>query len=176
MGAIFSRKTPESEPLIIPSADTLPEASSRFQKGIDVLAALKANKLPSQDQLNTFLQLSLLDVLNADGVAGHGPVSEDVKKLVLDVRESVEAVFQIGMEKNDDDRVQDLLFECSKIEATPIRVPRSCPHAINERTRRICRGHAKPAAGCIGAWEVAGGGVVGFGGMGGSNFRRGSTF
>jgi hypothetical protein len=100
MGAIFSRKTPESEPLIIPSADTLPEASSRFQKGIDVLAALKANKLPSQDQLNTFLQLSLLDVLNADGVAGHGPVSEDVKKLVLDVRESVEAVFQIGMEKN----------------------------------------------------------------------------
>ena len=101
MGVLFSRSSPESQPLIIPSTDTLPEPTSRFQKGIDVLAALKANKLPSQEQLNSFLRLVLhADVLDVDGVAGHGPVSDDVKKVVFDVRESVEAVLQIGMEKN----------------------------------------------------------------------------
>ena len=101
MGSAFSRKPPESEPLVAPPSDTLPEPTSHFQKAIDVLAALKANKLPSQDQFNAVLRLFLrADVLDVDGVAGHGPVSDDVKKVVLDVRELVEAGLQIGMEKN----------------------------------------------------------------------------
>ena len=101
MGANFSRKSPESEPLITSETDSLPKPTSRFQKAIDILAALKANKLPSQDQLNGFLQCLLrAEVLDVGGVAGHGPVSNDVKKVVLDARELFEAVLQIGMERN----------------------------------------------------------------------------
>ena len=101
MGAVFSRKSPESEWLIASETDSLPEPTSRFQKVIDVLAALKANKLPSQDQINAFLQCLLrAEALDVGGVAGHGPVSDDVKKVVLDARELFEAVLQIGMEKN----------------------------------------------------------------------------
>ena len=101
MGTTFSRKAAESEPLVVPPSDSLPEPTSYFQKAIDILAALKANKLPSQDQLNAFLRLFLrTDMLDVDKVAGHGPVSDHVKKVVLDVREVIEATVQIGMEKN----------------------------------------------------------------------------
>jgi hypothetical protein len=153
MGVCFSyslrrRKSPEHEPLLASqtsSTDSLPEPNSHFQKAIDVLAALKANKYPSQDQLNSFFQLLLrsdvLDV-NGNGVSGYGPVSDDVRKVVLDARELVEAVLMIGMEKNseqtlhhinigcrckyvfriDDDKFQELLFKSSTIDATPVRV------------------------------------------------------
>ena len=83
----------------------------------------------------------MLDV-NGNGVSGYGPVSDDVRKVVLDARELVEAVLMIGMEKNseqtlhhinigcgckyvfriDDDKFQELLFKSSTIDATPVRV------------------------------------------------------
>jgi hypothetical protein len=95
----------ESEPLLASqtsSADSLPEPTNYIQKATDILAALKANKHPSQEQLNQFLQLLLrsefLDV-NVP-TTGYGPVSDDVKKVVLDLRELVEALLMIGMEKN----------------------------------------------------------------------------
>jgi hypothetical protein len=120
MGASFSRKSVESEPLIAPTPDSPPEPTSRFQKAIDVLAALKANKLPSQDQLNAFLQ-SLLraNLLDVGGVAGHGPISDDVKKVVQDVKELFEAVLQIGMEKNGESSV-DIL--CVNVVLTPLQM------------------------------------------------------
>jgi len=111
MGFCFSccrrrRESPEHEPLLSAqtnSTESLPEPTSHIQKAIDVLAALKANKLPSQNQLNSFLQSVLrsdvLDV-NGHGVTGYGPVSDDARKVILDLRECIEAVLQIGMEKN----------------------------------------------------------------------------
>jgi hypothetical protein len=97
----------ESEPLLASqtsSADSLPEPTNYIQKATDILATLKANKYPSQEQLNQFLQLllrsELLDVNVNVPTTGYGPVSDDVKKVVLDLRELVEALLMIGMEKN----------------------------------------------------------------------------
>jgi hypothetical protein len=110
MGSCFSccrrRDSPEREPLLsarINSTESLPEPTSHIQKAIDVLATLKANKLPSQNQLNSFLQSVLhSDVLDVNGhaVTGYGPVSNEARKVILDLRECIEAVLQIGMEKN----------------------------------------------------------------------------
>ncbi|KIM72026.1 hypothetical protein PILCRDRAFT_16512 [Piloderma croceum F 1598] len=132
MGFCFSccrrRDSPEREPLLSArthSTESLPEPTSHIQKAIDVLAALKANKLPSQNQLNLFLQSVLrsdvLDV-NGHGVTGYGPVSDDARKVILDLRECIEAVLQIGMEKNADNKLQDLLFQSSRIQSSPIRI------------------------------------------------------
>jgi len=97
----------ESEPLLASqtsSADSLPEPTNYIQKATDILATLKANKYPSQEQLNQFSQLLLcsefLDVNVNVPTTGYGPVSDDVKKVVLDLRELVEALLMIGMEKN----------------------------------------------------------------------------
>ena len=91
----------EREPLLAPQPSSVPEPTTKFQKVIDVLAALKANKLPSQDQFNLFLQVLLRsDVLDVGVTPGHGPVGDDARKVVLDARECLEAALQIGMEKN----------------------------------------------------------------------------
>jgi hypothetical protein len=113
MGFCFSccrrrPKSPEREPLLpsrTDSTESLPEPTSHVQKAIDVLAAFKANKLPSQSQLNSFLRSVLhsdvLDV-NGHGVTGYGPISDDTRKAILDLRECIEAVLQIGLEKNSE--------------------------------------------------------------------------
>jgi hypothetical protein len=135
------RSNSEHEPLLAPQPGSVPEPTTKFQKAIDALAALKANKLPSQNQLHSFLQVLLRsDVLDVGVTPGHGPVGDDARNVVLDVRECLEAALQIGMEKNgeslqhqgmagtysnrpiDDDRLQNFLFESSRIDATPIRV------------------------------------------------------
>jgi hypothetical protein len=64
------RKSPEREP-------PLPSRTDSTESLPDVLAAFKGNKLPSQNQLDSFLQSVLhsddLDV-NGDGVTGYGPI------------------------------------------------------------------------------------------------------
>lgn len=114
MGLCFSccrrqtQKSYECEPLLGPQSDLLPPTSN-VQKAIDVLAALKAKKFPSQDQLNAFLQVILRsEVLNVHGISGYGPVSDDARKVVLDVRECIDALLQIGMEKNG------VYYNCSR--------------------------------------------------------------
>lgn len=107
MGFCFSccrrRKSSERQPLLAPNKDPLPPPKSLVEKAVDILAALKANKLPSQSQLNTFLQLTLRsDFLEVQGLPGYGPVSDDARKVILDLRECVDAILQIGMEKNGD--------------------------------------------------------------------------
>lgn len=65
-----------------------------------MLAALKAHKLPSQVQIDAAVRALLnSDVLDVSGL-GYGPVSDDARKVVGDVRECLEALGQIGLEKN----------------------------------------------------------------------------
>lgn len=102
MGFFFSccrrHTSEEREHLLDSQHDLLPPPTSHLQKVVDVLAALKAKKLPSQNQLNAILQVLLRsDVLN---VHGYRPTSDDARKVVLDVRECVQALLQIGLEKN----------------------------------------------------------------------------
>lgn len=105
MGFCFSccrrQELEEFEPLLSSQSDSLPPPTSHVQKAVDVLAALKAKKFPSQDQLNAFLQVLLRsEVLNIHGISGYGPVSDDACKVILDVRECIAALLLIGMEKN----------------------------------------------------------------------------
>lgn len=105
MGSCLSccrrQKSQECEPLLSSQFDSLPPSTSHVQKAVDVLAALKAKKLPSQDQLNAFLRVLLCsEVLDVHGITGYGPISDDARKIVLDVRGCIDALLQIGMEKN----------------------------------------------------------------------------
>lgn len=104
MGFCFSccrrRRSPEQQPLLSSPDDNLPPARSHVDKAVDVLAALNAGKLPSQDQLSHFLQIVLRSDILRDSGLGYGPVSANAKKVLDDSRELVEALLQLGLEKN----------------------------------------------------------------------------
>lgn len=75
-------------------------------KIVDVLAALNAGKLPTQDQISSFLQVLLKSELlrevqdKGKVVPGYGPLSKEGRKVLADVRALVQAALQFGMEKN----------------------------------------------------------------------------
>lgn len=68
----------------------------------DILGALQKGKLPSQDQLNLICQNILKSGLLRDeaSIAGHGSLSRSGRRVLDDAREIVEALLQIGLEKN----------------------------------------------------------------------------
>lgn len=63
----------------------------------NVLAALRTGKLPSQPQLNEFIQ-SLLRFIAPH--PSYGPLSEPGRQLVSDFRELLEVLLITGIEKN----------------------------------------------------------------------------
>ena len=108
MGSCFSccrrRKSPEREPLLPQHRndsqdELLPSPTSPLEKVVDVLGALKAGKLPSQAQLNAIIrELMSSEVLDTQSgmASGYGPVSDDVRKVVLDVRECLQTILDAG--------------------------------------------------------------------------------
>jgi len=97
-----------------------------LDKVADVLAALKAGKLPSQDQLHILVKEFLAsDALKASNVAG-GALDADLaaesEKLVFNLREACVAVLQLGMEKNDDDKFQDLVYHMRRLSSDAVKV------------------------------------------------------
>lgn len=73
--------------------------TSPLEKLVDILGALKAGKVPSQAQLNIIIrELLQSEVLQANSGlgAGYGPVSDDVGKVVMDVRECLQVVLDAG--------------------------------------------------------------------------------
>ncbi|KAF8588045.1 hypothetical protein K439DRAFT_1630079 [Ramaria rubella] len=143
MGFCFSccRSTPgnsEHEPLLhgesFPDATTdPPPPESRIEKVADAFGALRVGKLPSQEQINVALRKVLHSgVLTVDDseddslqyvlLGQYGPLSERGTKVIKDIRELVEAVIQFGMEKNDDDRIQDFIYQNSQIGDAPVGV------------------------------------------------------
>lgn len=88
-----------------------PPPDEPLSKLADVLAALSAGKLPSQTQINNFLQrvlqLNLLhDTQDArprptpDVLKGNGPLSKRGRKVIQDLEEVIQALLQFGTEKN----------------------------------------------------------------------------
>lgn len=104
---ILQESSEDSEALL-PQQDAEPQTSP-FQKMAEVLAALNIGKYPSQDQISRALQKLLKSsALRPDApteVLGTRPssgVSISGRRFIEHVREIIEAVLQIGLEKNSD--------------------------------------------------------------------------
>jgi hypothetical protein len=100
------KKSSEREPLLPSYRDDptgLEPPEPLFYKIAEFLNALQKGKLPSQDQLNIILQNILKSSLLRDDshvVPRYGSLSQSGERVLDDVREMVEALLQIGMEKN----------------------------------------------------------------------------
>jgi Family of unknown function (DUF5923) len=105
------RKSSERKPLLpTRHGDTVPESNNQghppeplFYKLADIIGAIQKGKLPSQDQLNIILQTILKSGLLRDEgqvVYGYGSFSRNGRRVLEDTTEMIEAILQIGMEKN----------------------------------------------------------------------------
>ncbi|KAJ3514706.1 hypothetical protein NLJ89_g2228 [Agrocybe chaxingu] len=105
---------------------------STVDKVVDALAALKEGKLPTQEQLNRFLQVLLKSEFLKEELGrfttGNGPTSRQGRKVLWDVREVVEAFLQFAMEKNADDKFQDLYSQVLELDTPPIEVSMNVDH------------------------------------------------
>ncbi|KAJ2918964.1 hypothetical protein MD484_g1432, partial [Candolleomyces efflorescens] len=110
------------------------EEKTLIDKLVDMFAALSKGKLPSQDQFTRILQALLssdllrTSLINTDAASiyGSGPNSQKGQKVIEDARNLVQAMLQFTMEKNDDNKFQDLIYNLVLIEV-PIGAP-SVPH------------------------------------------------
>ncbi|EIN13043.1 hypothetical protein PUNSTDRAFT_42456 [Punctularia strigosozonata HHB-11173 SS5] len=145
MGSCFSScrrrvRRSEREPLLPknpdnPSSDILPPPRSHLQQLGDVLAALSAGKMPSQEQIDQALRALLnTDLLNAHAgkavaasgtaygslASAAGGLSPHGKLLLDDANDIVQALLSLGMQKNADDKIQDLLYQARRIDSPPL--------------------------------------------------------
>jgi hypothetical protein len=104
MGSCFSccRRRPETgerEPLLPKTTEYVPPKAA-WDNVADALGALSAGKMPTQRQLDAALNKLLSSDMLKVGATSTGALSAHGKVLALDVREIVESVARIGMEKN----------------------------------------------------------------------------
>ncbi|CAE6413591.1 unnamed protein product [Rhizoctonia solani] len=111
----------EREPLLPKVADYVPPKSA-WDKSADALGALAAGKMPTQRQLDTALSALLSSNLLMVGNTATGVLSAHGQALVVDVREIVQAVARIGLEKNSDNLVQDIIWQYRSMSSVPIQV------------------------------------------------------
>lgn len=91
----------DCEPLLpAHSYDALPPEKTPFEKIADVVAAARAGKLPSQQQLAGALRSLLASGVLDTGDDLDGAAGEAAKRVVDCAREAARAVLQFGMEKN----------------------------------------------------------------------------
>ncbi|KAF8868953.1 hypothetical protein CPB85DRAFT_1361043 [Mucidula mucida] len=100
------RAASERTPLLANVADPA-TIHSLSRKAVAVVAAFRAEKYPSQDQIDSVIR-SLLrsNVLKEER---YGKLSQPGRKILQDVREICELVLVFGLEKNYDDTLQELL-------------------------------------------------------------------
>ncbi|KAH8077512.1 hypothetical protein BXZ70DRAFT_698575 [Cristinia sonorae] len=124
MGLLFSccrrSRSSEREPLLPKHSHTDSPArpSQRdLNKLAHVAAALRAGKLPSQDQLNGYLRyISQSSFLRDDQASGGGRLSDSGRKVTEALRATVDALLQVGLEKNHDDKIQELLYHLARVD------------------------------------------------------------
>ncbi|KAK0230134.1 hypothetical protein IW262DRAFT_380571 [Armillaria fumosa] len=109
----------EESPLLCDSIDdpgsqsTVINAVNLANKAVEVVAALKSGKYPSQEQMDSFLRWFLQsDVLRE---SRYTQISEQGQQIIHDVRRLCSILLVFGAEKNGDDRLQDLLFLANTI-------------------------------------------------------------
>ncbi|THH04597.1 hypothetical protein EW145_g5408 [Phellinidium pouzarii] len=124
MGVCFSccrgrdkQTNSEREPLLRPSTDQQ-AYNSPLEKAADILAALHAGKLPSQQQIDKILKKFLRSNFLDGDTSNDGSLSEDGKRVIADVRNLVEIILQAGLEKNHDNRLQDLIYNIHRLSST----------------------------------------------------------
>lgn len=94
------RQTTEHEPLL-PKRHVAKPSQEQLNKFAEVMAALKAGKMPSQEQLGHVLRLVLAsDFFRTQDGRDYGTLSESGKKVVQDVKETLEAMLEFSCEKN----------------------------------------------------------------------------
>ncbi|KAJ7721961.1 hypothetical protein DFH07DRAFT_898139, partial [Mycena maculata] len=108
-------KSPERDPLLTKSRPTEQPPHSSFEKLADIIGAVNSGKIPSQDQVSALFQHALRSEFLRDpgnALPTHsGPLSRQGLTLVLEVRELIDSVLRIGLEKNYDNKLQELLFQ-----------------------------------------------------------------
>ncbi|KZT37835.1 hypothetical protein SISSUDRAFT_1120040 [Sistotremastrum suecicum HHB10207 ss-3] len=115
------KQSKDYQPLLNGHETALQPPPNNLNKVVDILAALSTGKLPSQQQFNEIGRV----LLNSNGLneaqsGGYGPLSENGRKVVQDLKDVIQAALQVGMEKNDDDRLQHLYHRMGQISATPV--------------------------------------------------------
>ncbi|KAF8761025.1 hypothetical protein RHS01_00608 [Rhizoctonia solani] len=95
----------EREPLLPKVTEYVPPKSV-WDKSADALGALAAGKMPTQRQLDSAEWCSQCPWA----------------ALVLDIRKIVEAIARIGLEKNSDDLIQDIIWQYRLMSSAPIQV------------------------------------------------------
>jgi len=104
----------ERQPLLASKEETI---SSGLQKVSECLGALSAGKIPSEAQLETMLRSTINSgILADDDLGGYGPLSQRGQRALQDLKEVIEAVLHIGMEKNYDDAFQEAYFDFTKLD------------------------------------------------------------
>ena len=74
---------------------------STLNKFIEITAALRSGKLPTQEQVDKLLQnLSNSDILNSDAIGRTGRFSAEGSLVVEDIRVVIESLQRLGKEKN----------------------------------------------------------------------------
>ncbi|KAI0088053.1 hypothetical protein BDY19DRAFT_891712 [Irpex rosettiformis] len=127
MGLFFSccrrqKDHKEREPLlpkhrVDAAADEYLPSKTQLNRLVDVVAALKTGKLPTQEQLNHIIR-SLLHS-TAPG-SSYGTLSGPGRQVLSDFRELLDVLLLVGLEKNDDNKLQELAYQISKIPAVPV--------------------------------------------------------
>ncbi|KAG8741005.1 hypothetical protein FRC10_003464 [Ceratobasidium sp. 414] len=131
--------TGEREPLLPKTTEYVPSKAA-WDTAANALGALSAGKMPTQRQLDAALNLLLSSNVLKVGATSAGALSAHGRVLVLDVREIVQSMARIGMEKNGehvveklgainevtmsiaDDLIQDVIWQYRSMSAVPVRV------------------------------------------------------
>ncbi|KAF8878345.1 hypothetical protein CPB85DRAFT_1342740 [Mucidula mucida] len=106
------RDASERTPLLANVADPA-TIHSLSRKAVAVVAALRAGKYPSQDQIDGIIRALLRS--NVLKEQRYGKLSQPGRKILQDVREICELVLVFGLEKNYDARLQELLYHVRQI-------------------------------------------------------------
>ncbi|KAI0697282.1 hypothetical protein BC835DRAFT_1339033 [Cytidiella melzeri] len=131
MGLLFSccrrRKDDKDREPLLPkqrvdaAANEYLPSQMQLVKLADMVAALNAGKLPTQSQLNHMIRLLLRSSAFGQPIdSSYGTLSDVGKEVVSDFRELLESLLLLGLEKNDDDELQELIYEASRIPTIPV--------------------------------------------------------
>ncbi|SOV04371.1 uncharacterized protein UDID_02390 [Ustilago sp. UG-2017a] len=80
-----------------------------------MVGAVKAGKLPSQKQLNQFIEAIMSSpVLDERNVAGSTKLSQQGVKVLQDIKGILACIERIGESKNGDDKIQKFIYQTSQ--------------------------------------------------------------
>ncbi|KAJ7076086.1 hypothetical protein B0H15DRAFT_955917 [Mycena belliarum] len=119
-------KSADKEPLLPKSPPNDQPPHSVFDKLADFVGAINSGKIPSQDQVAGLLQHALRSEFLRD--PGHtlptrgGALSQRGIVLMLETRGLVDALLRVGLEKNYDNKVQELIYRSVESRGVPMKI------------------------------------------------------